>query len=262
MKICVLAHVKLWLIGSVLLLMACDARPNRLAEKPIESQVWAAKTAVVAPAVPSPPPTPAEIYDTVTRVLGTNVVVEGKKPVALTGDFNGDSFSDLVVVVTPESNKLADINGELANWQIQAPRRAYVPPRSAEVAVLPNIPRPERVKKGEPLLLVIHGDGPSGWRDPLARQTYLLREVAGDSLEVGKPSAALIRDFGQFPSARDVICETLGGIPGVIYWTGASYAWHAEEQETRPKPRFDSARNSTDRQARSASIALPAGSSH
>jgi hypothetical protein len=47
-------------------------------------------------------------------------------------------------------------------------------------------------------------------------------------LQVVKPSSELAKDFGEFPSERDVIAENLSGKYGVIYWTGAAYAWHVE----------------------------------
>jgi len=93
---------------------------------------------------------------------------------------------------------------------------------------LPPSPKPEKVRAGETLLVVVHGYGPKGWRDPLAGQTYVLMQAAGKMLQVVKPSSELAKDFGEFPSERDVIAENLSGKYGVIYWTGAAYAWHVE----------------------------------
>ena len=177
----------------------------------------------------APPPTPGEVQATVARVLGSDVfVIGGDKPVALMGDFNGDTYPDLAVAVKPASDKLDDINAELANWLVENPRHSYVAPRNKSTVTLPPSPKPEKVRAGETLLVVVHGYGPKGWRDPLAGQTYVLRQAAGKMLQVAKPSSELAKDFGEFPSARDVIAENLSGKHGVIYWTGAAYAWHVE----------------------------------
>lgn len=94
--------------------------------------------------------------------------------------------------------------------------------------VPPTIPKAQKIHPGEKLLAVIHGFGLAGWRDSMARQAYLLRGAAGISTRVNEASALLIHDFGVFPSRRDVIAERLGETVGVVYWTGATYAWHTE----------------------------------
>ena len=261
MRVFAFSRTNIWIVGSLLLLLTgCGRQSTRVAEKPIDDHVSASKTAPLTSSVPSAPPTPLEVQHAVARVLGTNVVMLEGKPVTLTGDFNGDTYSDLVIAVKPVPKKLNEINAELANWQIQDPRHTYVPPKNATTGALPKVPKAEKVKSGEALLVVIHGDGALGWRDPLAIQTYLLREMMGESFEVTKPSKALIRDFGQFPSVRDVISENLQGKRGVIYWTGAAYAWHAEEQDVRSKPRTHRRHKSAEIQSTSLSMSFPAGS--
>jgi hypothetical protein len=223
------AHKVLIAVSVFLVFTGCGRKSNRAVEQPIPMEASSQVRTTPASSTPAPAPTPAEVREAVARVLGTDVVpIGGDTPVAVMGDFNGDTYADLVVAVKPVLSRLGDINADLANWLIQNPRHSYVPPSNKTVVALPPAPGPEKVTVGETLLVVIHGQGPQGWRDPLARQTYLLREAAGRMLRVAKPTEALARDFGAFPSARDVIAETLSGSPGVIYWTGAAYAWHAE----------------------------------
>jgi hypothetical protein len=219
------------LIGilGLLPLAGCARNAQRVSEQPIAVQVASAPNSGEATMSLAPPPTPGEVQATVARVLGSDVfVIGGDKPVALMGDFNGDTYPDLAVAVKPASDKLDDINAELANWLVENPRHSYVAPRNKSTVTLPPSPKPEKVRAGETLLIVVHGYGPKGWRDPLAGQTYVLTQAAGKMLQVAKPSSELAKDFGEFPSERDVIAENLSGKRGVIYWTGAAYAWHVE----------------------------------
>ena len=175
------------------------------------------------------PASPEDVQRAVAPGFGDAVAVDGKVPIFVTGDSNGDRSQDLMVVVRPVGTRLPDINDELANWIIQNPRLAYVPPRSKSVIIFPPTPKPQKVQAGEPLLAVIHGFGAAGWRNPIARQAYLLRQAAGRSHQVAEPSEKLRQDFGRFPSPRQVIAENLGGTRGVLYWTGAAYAWHVAQ---------------------------------
>jgi hypothetical protein len=78
------------------------------------------------------------------------------------------------------------------------------------------------------LLAVIHGHEGAGWRNALATQTYLLKNAVGVEYETQSVSQLNTTGEGQsLPSLRgDVIRQKLEGIPGIIYWTGAKYAWH------------------------------------
>jgi hypothetical protein len=211
---------------------ACNSDATRV-EKPIVAKTSRTntETGATSPAAEAAMPAgPEDVQQAVHRVFGEDVViVGGDKAIFVTGDFNGDGYQDLLVLVRPANNKLAEINDELANWIIQNPRHTYVPPRNRKVVLLPPPPKPEKVRPGEPLLAVIHGYGSAGWRNPIARQAYLLREATGKSLRVAQPSEKLRQDFGRFPSTRDLIAEDLGGINGVLYWTGAGYGWHSEQ---------------------------------
>jgi hypothetical protein len=223
-------------VGLALLLftlLGCGPSASGVRERPI-AVADSASEADVSPQRPGAsqiaPPTDREVRDTIQRLFGDDVVVD-RRPGArfVAGDFNGDASQDLVIAVKPVNEKLSDINNDVANWIIQDPRRTYVAPKNKGVIVPPPMPKPEKVRPGETLLAVIHGYGVAGWRDPMARQAYLLRESAGTGLRISQPSQKLIRDFGVFPSSRDVLAENLRGSLGVLYWTGAAYAWHPEK---------------------------------
>lgn len=219
-----------FVLGILLILSACRRNCTSAAEKPIS------QTAAAIATKPQPHSETAvarvsakDVTDAVQRVFGDTVVLESPQaPKFVIGDFNGDASLDLMVLVRPTREKLSEINNDLANWVIQNPLHAYLPPKGNRVVVMPARPKPEKVRAGEPLIAVIHGYGAEGWRNSLARQAYLLRKAAGHSMQVAEPSASLIRDFGTFPSPRRVVGEDLGSSHGVLYWTGAMYAWHSE----------------------------------
>ena len=223
---------KLWLGITTAGLVACGPGSNRVSEKPINTTApqTVAMTASQSSASPLAPPTAKDVQEAVHRVFGDDVLLlDRENPRYEIGDFNGDSSPDLIVEVKASPAKLADINNELANWTIQNPHAAYVPPRNQKVVKLPPVPKPEQARAGEMLLAGVHGYGNTGWRNSMARQAYLLRGAVGSSPTVEQPSQSLLHDFGIFPSPRQVLAEDLGGQHGVLYWTGATYAWHAEK---------------------------------
>lgn len=228
-----LLRPRFWLMITTTGLVACGPGSNGVSEKPIPSTSLGtmAVSASRSSAPPLAPPTAKDVSAAVHRVFGDDVLIpDQQNPHYVTGDFNGDNSPDLVVEVKAEPARLADINNELANWTIQNPRLVYVPPQNQRVVKLPPVPKPEQVRAGETLLAVIHGYGTAGWRDNRARQAYLLRQATGSSPVVEQPSPSLVHDFGVFPSPRQVLAEELGGRPGVLYWTGATYAWHPEKK--------------------------------
>ena len=79
------------------------------------------------------------------------------------------------------------------------------------------------------LLAVVHGPGASGWRDPQARQAYLLTVSLEGRITVRKQEALLARatrSERRLPRLRgDLLYEDAGR--RYLYWTGSRYAWHA-----------------------------------
>jgi hypothetical protein len=165
-------------------------------------------------AMKGPPPTAAEAAEALRRVFRGAVGLEVGEP-PLGSDFNGDGAEDLVVVVRPAIGKLAEVNEPLANWTIQDALEAE-----------PSRARPP-VAADERLLAVIHGYGAQGWRNPEARQSYLVRHAAGPPFE-SRPRSALLRNPHRAAAPRvdgDIILTTVGGRRGFVYWTAARYAW-------------------------------------
>ena len=177
----------------------------------------------------TPPATLEEVRGVVAHIYRDAVVVEADRGTPfVVGDFNGDGSEDIAVVVETGAGKLSEVNGEYANWIVEDPRKVLTPEVRGDVKVFPKGPGPVTVRQGDSLLAVIHGYRGRGWRDPLASQTYLLKNAAGGELRAqsagGVPGAAT--DKGRLPQLRgDVIRERLAGVDGFIYWTGARYAW-------------------------------------
>ncbi len=178
-------------------------------------------------AEPSPdrtPARPAEVAAALSRVFGDAMPPERTRPEwAVVGDFNGDGASDLAVPVRIPPARAAALGAELANWIRQDPS-APLPatdPSAGQPAVT--------FAPDDAALVVIHGVGPSGWRDPEARQAYLLTFSAPGKLdfETRQSLAARARAVGQHPLELrgDVVYEPGGA--RFLYWTGARYAWHA-----------------------------------
>jgi hypothetical protein len=176
---------------------------------------------------PSAPPNPTEIRDTVARVFEKAATPDtSRDPNFAIGDFNGDGSEDLAVAVKATEGSLETINNELANWILEDPRN--IPVEKTGAAQMPAH-KPVRVGRGDVLLAIIHGVGPEGWRSPEAKQTFLLKNVAGSNLLV--QSVKNLRDKKdkqKLPPLRgDAISETVGGKSGLLLWTGAKYAWYS-----------------------------------
>lgn len=176
---------------------------------------------------PSAPPNPTEIRDTVARVFEKAATPDtARDPNFAIGDFNGDGSEDLAVAVKAAEGSLETINNELANWILEDPRNVFVQ-RTGPAQMPPH--KPVRAVKGDILLAIIHGVGPEGWRNPEAKQTFLLKNAAGSNL-LGQSLKNLTekKDKQKLPALRgDAISETVGGKSGLLFWTGAKYAWYS-----------------------------------
>ena len=176
------------------------------------------------------PPEPAEVREAVARVYQNVVTLEENRGTGfIAGDFNGDGSQDIAVVVKPAVGMLSKINSEFANWIIGNPRKVVLPDPKRRVQPLPPEPEPVTIKQGDRLLAVIHGHGPSGWRNPKAKQTYLLTGAGGTDLR-SQPMKEALGSPERIEKLRwagsDVIRQRLAGEPGFLYWTGAKYAWY------------------------------------
>ncbi len=176
--------------------------------------------------------TPAQLSDVqaaITRVYEGSVAVDPKG--FLVGDFDGDGSQDLVAVVSPVAAMLSKLNSDLARWKLEDPRQITSP--ALEGLPRNSPPAPVHAEEGERLLVVIHGNGAEGWRDPEAMNTYLLKNAVGSSLSPEPLKQALVevrshRSKQDMLAVRgDVIKQTLGRERGFLFWTGADYAWHS-----------------------------------
>jgi hypothetical protein len=188
-------------------------------------QIVKDQTAKESPALP---PKPDEVKEVVARVFGKAASPDTThNPSFVVGDFNGDGSEDLAVEVKAGDGKLAEINNELANWILEDPRNVFIPGRDSAVRTPPN--KPVRAEKGDTLLAIIHGVGARGWRNPEAKQVFLLKNGAGSDMTAqAAKSLRGSKEKQKLPPLKgDAIRQTIGGKPGLLVWTGAKYAWYS-----------------------------------
>jgi hypothetical protein len=183
-----------------------------------------------------PPPGAEEVQAAVTRIFKNVVAIDtGRTPNFIAGDFNADGSQDLAVIVKPSDDETSylELNNELANWLVREPRKIVVAKALGEARANEATTKPDPIRKGEELVAVIHGFGPTGWRNPEARQTFVLKGVAGTGLrsesvkELASHKADLPLLNGQVINNGDIISETIDGERGMLFWTGSAYSWHA-----------------------------------
>ena len=166
------------------------------------------------------PPTVAEAKDALVRVY-RGAVVAGEPATFVTGDFNGDGSEDIAIAVTPVNSMIAEINSEFANWILADPKRAAVFDPKKRTQSLPAQTSPVKVQAGEALLVIVHGNGPNGWRDREATQSYLLKNAAAAGMRVfplkNFPPALKVKENGA-KSRADIISGTLSRKAGFLYW--------------------------------------------
>jgi hypothetical protein len=183
-----------------------------------------------SPALPAP--TLYEVNEAITRVFGDCVGVDGQ---FMSADLNGDGSDDLVVPVKLRPGKLNQVTDNLANWSIQDVLDFDVPPPNAKTFTYPKRNPKPHLSSRDRLLAVIHGYGARGWRNPDARQAYLLVHASANQFSI-----ASIHDLEALGMAlpRSSLNPTLALTGNVedrqraIYWTGAQYA--AADMHTRP----------------------------
>jgi hypothetical protein len=169
----------------------------------------------------SPPPKSDEVRQVVSRIFEQSAKMDDvHAPAFLVGDFNGDGSPDIAVITRPTDDSLAEINSDLANWVLEDPHDVPIP--GTKAAAQMRKPKPTKAEKKDELLTIIHGVGPEGWRNPEARQTFLLRNAVGANATV--QNANKIGE-SSLPLHGDVISETVNGHRGLICWTGAKYGW-------------------------------------
>ena len=228
------ARIVMFMLAATLLLSTgCSARQQSTESTP--TSVSARPTATFpalaqATATPKTSPTPVapgaeEVAQTIVRIFEkSTTMAQGRSPGFLVGDFNGDGSEDLAVMTKPNDAALSEINNELANWTLEDPHEVPIPGTKAA----DQLTRPKTVKAegNDELLAIIHGVGQTGWRNTEARQAFLLRNSVGTDAAV--QTAASLRELSpraSVPLRGDAIIETVKGLRGLIFWTGARYAW-------------------------------------
>jgi len=228
-----------WLSAATLVLMPGCARapePPKTEELPVPVSVPTVPEPKAEAAVSNPPPTAGEVRAKVTLIFEDAVIVDASHgPGYFVGDFNGDGSQDLALIVRPVVSKLPNINSDVANWILGDPTQVALLDPTKSVQAHPTIKRVKIEPADSNLLALIHGHGPTGWRDPLARQTYLLKNAVGRNpapqsvAELMKASKDRARKpVIHFDMSKDgsVIRQALRGSPGFLYYDGSKYVWY------------------------------------
>lgn len=206
---------RLVLIAACTILWGCASPEKPKVETPPPSPSPQAQQQQVASL---PAPDLDQIQQAVKRVFKDNALVDNTyKPNFIVGDFNGDLWQDMAVILKPAPGKLAGMNEELPAWILRDLFASNEPGK-----------KPLRVAEDEVLLAIIHGYGPDGWRDSQATQTYLLKNAAGSALEL-RPRKEFVAANGDKNLPRvqgDLIGELIRGKAGYLYYAGATYSWY------------------------------------
>jgi hypothetical protein len=212
-------------------LPGCNSSKKEVAvEKPIAAAKTSRSPAAAATPLPKlPPPARAEVEAAFHRVFGNDLAADfSNQHSFIVGDFNGDESEDIAIIARPARGKLGDINNELANWIIQDADKAFIPPPSATGKVTPPAQKRPQIQADEEVLAIIHGFGPTGWRNPDARQAYLVKHAAATFVGTAPSiSQKAIRTM-HLPVETEIIQEVRNNKKGFVFWTGGLYAWHPE----------------------------------
>ena len=177
-------------------------------------------------AIVLPPPSEQDVRRAIARVYGDAVELAGGSPHYVIGDFNGDDSDDLAVEVRPVTANMAKLNDEFANWILQDPGKIFVPDPTKRVQHLPASKGMPRVRSGERLLAIIHGYGPQGWREPIARQGYLLSNTSCKAIALKKKDDVPAQMSNLVPHLfGDLIQVERSDQSSMLFWTGGHYAW-------------------------------------
>jgi hypothetical protein len=177
------------------------------------------------------PPQASEVRAALERAYKGAVTFDERNMRATVGDFNGDGSEDIAVAVRPATGRVAELNDTLSNWIVADPRKVEPPdprnfdPHQGVQKLTPPAAR-ARIEASDSLLVVIHGFKETGWRNPEALQTYLLKNAAGSDMSAQSRADAQSSARKKTPRLLgDVVREKLGDETGFLYWTGASYGW-------------------------------------
>ena len=221
-------HRILPVLATMLLLASCHSKP------PATSSEGPTHSVSRSPMLPAgsenlPPPTAADLRAISQKVFGARAKAQPVVGSALTGDFNGDGYEDIALHLQANAAIIQQDETGLANWITEDPAQVYLPPLNKNVQRLPAKTAPVRLRKGEDLLLILHGYGPQGWRSPQARQAYLLVNSGTENSTVAVQSLPALANDPRFPhTRRQVLC----GSAQCIFWNGAYYELYDRKSGT------------------------------
>lgn len=208
-------------IAWTMLGVRCTTTQKTKIEQAVAQPTVAAAESSPAETVRIPPPRVDEVKGTINRVFKEAAALSSNNaPAFIVGDFNGDRSTDLAVVLTAAPGKLPDMNQKYPPWIL---KNIFSSDRAGSV--------PPGVEKDETLLAVIHGYGESGWRDPQATQTFLLKSAVGANMQTVERASFLKDNEGKkLPRLQgDLIREVLKGKPGWLYYADSTYRWYDPE---------------------------------
>jgi hypothetical protein len=225
--------IRLALIAAVFITLGGCSNKSSSAqpvEKPIAASAPQPSAAQKAtPAVKLPPPTQAEVESAFHRVFGDDLITNAaNRQSFIVGDFNGDESEDIAIIAHPAPGKLDEVNSEFSNWIVQDADKAFIAPAGKAVVVPPRQARPH-IEPGEEVLAIIHGFGPQGWRNPDARQAYLIKHAAATFAGTAPSLSQKAIRAMKLPLETEIIKQVRNNKKGFLFWTGGVYAWHPSE---------------------------------
>ncbi len=155
-------------------------QPVKPPPSPITAILPVAQPAISPVATNEPPkplpPKPEDVNEVLARAYQKVVAPDTSyEPPFVVGDFNGDGSEDLAIAVKPHEEMLGEINNDLANWVLEDPRNISLPGALSNTQIPASERKPVQASKGDVMLAIVHGVGSQGWRNPEAKQTFLLK---------------------------------------------------------------------------------------
>lgn len=216
---CLLAVVSLSLVAG------CRRGP-RVEEAPAIPVTTPPSASPAAAATPLAPPTAADVQSKLEQVFHGAVRAVGTPDSFAAGDFNRDGLTDLAALADVSPERVGDVNDGLAAWIVLDASVGPITPKTGAVPPRPHLAAGERV------LVVINAFDEAGWRNPEARQTYILKGVTGGPLGgtamasvAGRTSVLLGPPFG------DALISQAGTRRGFVFFLNGRYSWVPFEEE-------------------------------
>ncbi len=172
--------------------------------------------------------TAAETEAVINRAFNSRVEVEGeRRPFYLSGDFNGDGWQDIAVVVRlkddAEQLKMTKTASVLDPWLAAA--AGADGEEASEGGLQTDEPG---ASAGDLALAVIHGTK-DGWKASAPESRYLLLNSVFDELRIHRGKIEVGASGGTPPVVKgDAIYTGSEVASGIIYWDGAAYRWYQQ----------------------------------